>query len=116
MLAAPYLYCMCARLFYLQVREVKVKSKGRPMARVNELEYIDGFVYANVWYVDKLIKINPSSGEIVKTYSFRSLYPKNKRPKSADCFNGIAFNSTDRSVMLTGKYWDKYFRVNLQDV
>jgi len=83
---------------------------------VNELEYIDGFVYANIWYVDKLIKINPTSGQILKTYSFRSLYPKNKRPKTADCFNGIAFNATDRSLMLTGKYWDKYYRVNLKDL
>lgn len=100
----------------LQVKEVKVQDRGRIVNHVNELEYIEGFIYANIWYVDKLIKINPSSGEVVKTYSFRSLYPKNKRPKSADCFNGIAFNSTDRSVMLTGKYWDKYYRVHLKDL
>lgn len=93
-----------------------MQDKGHPITRVNELEFINGFLFANIWYVDKLIKIDPSSGEVVKTYSFRTLYPKNKRAKSADCFNGIAYNSTDRSVMLTGKYWDKYYRVNMKDL
>ena len=94
---------------------MRVHEKGNPVRHVNELEFIDGYIYANIWYVDKIIKIDPSNGEIAKTYSFRSLYPKNKRPRSADCFNGIAFNTTDRSVMLTGKYWDKYYRVHLKN-
>eukprot|EP00603_Paraphysomonas_imperforata_P003920 CAMPEP_0114436896 /NCGR_PEP_ID=MMETSP0103-20121206/13709_1 /TAXON_ID=37642 ORGANISM="Paraphysomonas imperforata, Strain PA2" /NCGR_SAMPLE_ID=MMETSP0103 /ASSEMBLY_ACC=CAM_ASM_000201 /LENGTH=249 /DNA_ID=CAMNT_0001607221 /DNA_START=71 /DNA_END=817 /DNA_ORIENTATION=- len=99
-----------------KVKEVKVVDKGNPVRSVNELEYIDGFIYANIWYVDKLIKIHPTSGNIVKTFNFRNLYPKRSRSRSADCFNGIAFNSTDRSVMLTGKYWDKYYRVNLMEL
>jgi glutaminyl-peptide cyclotransferase len=64
-------------------------------------------------YVDVILKIDPSSGKILHSYDMRELNPKAKRPKSADCFNGIAFNSTDRTLTVTGKYWSKFYRINL---
>ena len=61
-----------------------------------------------------IIKIDPSNGEIVSRYDFRDLFPARTRPKMSDCFNGIAYNQTDHSFIVTGKWWPKYFRVSLE--
>ena len=64
-------------------------------------------------YSDTIIVIDPNSGAIIKTLDFGSLYPQRSRPKRADCFNGIAYNKTDETFILTGKFWPKYFRVKI---
>eukprot|EP00602_Paraphysomonas_sp_CaronLab_P008782 CAMPEP_0185029546 /NCGR_PEP_ID=MMETSP1103-20130426/15915_1 /TAXON_ID=36769 /ORGANISM="Paraphysomonas bandaiensis, Strain Caron Lab Isolate" /LENGTH=245 /DNA_ID=CAMNT_0027564339 /DNA_START=73 /DNA_END=807 /DNA_ORIENTATION=- len=89
-----------------KVREVRVRdvALGHYIHHVNELEMVDGFIYANIWYVDALIIIDPSTGHVVRKLDFRQLYPKMSRPRSADCFNGIAYNTTDGSLMVTGKW------------
>lgn len=74
---------------------------------------VNGFIYANVWYADLILKIYPSNGEIRSKYHLRDLFPPRTRPKTADCFNGIAFNSTDGLFTVTGKWWPKYYRVVL---
>lgn len=64
-------------------------------------------------YVDVIVKIDPATGNILHTYDLRQLNPKAKRPKSADCFNGIAYNSSDRALTVTGKFWSKFYRITL---
>jgi glutaminyl-peptide cyclotransferase len=98
--------------------------------RINELEIVDGFIFANIWsslslspvtslpppvrYVDVIVKIDPANGEIVAKYDFRDLFPHRSRPRTADCFNGIAYNASDKLFTVTGKWWPKYYRVSLQ--
>ena len=64
-------------------------------------------------YLDVILKIDPHSGKVLHTYDFRDLFPAARRPRSSDCFNGIAYNTTDRTVTLTGKYWPKMYRVSM---
>ncbi len=112
-------------------------TQDRSQRNINELEYVDGYIYANIWldfddsnchvnflikiffsssrYQDEIIKIDPSDGSIVKRYDLTNLYPKDKRIQEADCLNGIAYNSTSREFILTGKKWPFYYAVLLED-
>lgn len=102
----------------VKIKELIVKDKisGISMRRVNELEYVNGYIYANVWYKDIIIKIDPKDGSIVKTVDLKHLYPKTKRIKTADCLNGISYNTTDKFFTLTGKLWPFYYRVSLNRI
>ncbi len=100
-----------------KVREISVTDPQtkRVVNRINELEYVNGFIYANIWYKDVIIKIDPTSGHVVQRYDLALLYPKSKRSAKADCLNGIAYNASDGSFLLTGKLWPKYYKVQLDD-
>ena len=63
-----------------------------------------------------IVVIDPNNGHIVKYLDFEHLYPKTSRTREADSFNGIAYNRTDDTLLLTGKLWPKYYRVQLVDV
>eukprot|EP00038_Savillea_parva_P008413 m.176806 g.176806 ORF g.176806 m.176806 type:complete len:374 (-) comp14235_c0_seq1:176-1297(-) len=89
---------------------------GTPCKLINELEYIEdagGVILANIWYQDIVVVIDPHTGYVIHTYDFAKLHKK--RAKREDCFNGIAFNATDRSLLLTGKYWPKMYKVDLPE-
>lgn len=66
-------------------------------------------------YKDKIIKIDPATGTVVKHFDMSRLWPHKSRPRSADCLNGIAYNETSRAFLLTGKMWPRYYTVKLDD-
>jgi glutamine cyclotransferase len=95
------------------LRTVSVKDKaGNPVHQINELEFVNGFVYANLWYQDVIVKIDPASGQVVERIDLKTLYPMPRAP-TADCLNGIAYNSSSNTLILTGKLWPKYYFVQL---
>lgn len=101
-----------------KVKHVRVTDPsrvGKKIEFINELEMVDGYIYANIWYQDIMIKINPASGRVVSIYDLSSLYPMTSRSKTADCLNGIAYNSTSGRFLLTGKWWPNYFDVRLDN-
>ena len=81
---------------------------------MNELEYINGLIFANIWQVNKIIAIEPNSGKVVKTYDFTDLYPEKRRTEKADVINGIAFNKKTNKVYITGKYWPRFYEFELK--
>jgi glutamine cyclotransferase len=81
------------------------------VSRVNELEWDNGTILANVWYKDELIRIDPATGFVIQVYDFSHLY-KDRTPK-ADCFNGIALTDTPGELFVTGKWWPHMYRVKL---
>ena len=103
------------------VRSIKVRQQnGYVMRKINELEYIDGYIYANVWYVDTLLKIDPQTGTIVKQWDLSILMrtewrfqKAEKGRKTLDCLNGIAYDSRSGSIFLTGKLYHLVFEVEL---
>lgn len=99
--------------YKVKVQE-NVKRKTVNVEKLNELEYINGFIYANIWYADRIVKINPSTGRVVGSVSCRSLYTN--RPKSADVLNGIAFDPASQLLLITGKYWPVMFWIKFQDM
>lgn len=82
---------------------------------INELEYVPtrGLLYANAWYTDTLLEIDPNDGRVVRALDFSSLYPHKQRPRSADCLNGIAHDASDDTFYLTGKLWPLTFQVKI---
>lgn len=104
----------------VKLKEVEVfdsKPHGmnprRKVSNLNEIEVVNGFVFANVWYQDVVLRIHPNTGEIVQRFDMRSLYPRVIRTRRADYLNGIAFNSSDDTFLLTGKFWPSYYRLQL---
>ena len=93
---------------------------GTPQNNINELEFVDGFIYANVWYEDVILKINPFSGIIEQSWDISSLaeaerlFQDEELPRvKADCLNGIAYNKESKSFYLSGKLHHLVFEVTL---
>jgi len=97
----------------LQVtKKITVSENGALQEKVNELEYINGFIYANIWTTNTIIKIKPESGEIVGKMDLTSLSDEAKSiyPGSLE-MNGIAYDSISNKVYITGKLWPKIYQI-----
>lgn len=94
------------------VKTVPVSENGTPVLNVNELEYVDGYVYANQWQYDYIVKIDPSNGNVVAKYDLGGLHDSVKRmDPNADVLNGIAYNPATKKFYVTGKYWPQMFEI-----
>lgn len=112
-----------ANLYFVNPDDFKIKStiqvrdNNGPVTQLNELEYVDGFVYANVYLSDYIVKIDPSSGFVTGKISLPGLLdqyaPKQRIPGRTDVFNGIAYDSATKKFYLTGKRWPKLFELTL---
>ena len=96
-------------------------SRGQEVNRINELEYAEGYIYANVWYRDILLKINPNSGLIEKQWDIGTLakaehtYQRTTYGRVvADCLNGIAYNKSKGTFYLSGKKHFLIYEVKLE--
>lgn len=105
------LYVMDGR-FKVEKR-LTVKMNGRPVRFLNELEYIDGRIWANVYTSDLIVIINPESGVVEGTVDCTGLLPSKLRTPSADVLNGIAYNPADGKIYLTGKNWPRLYEIRL---
>ena len=107
---SSYLYFMDADLNVL--RRQRVTKDGKPVYDLNELEYIDGKVWANVYTTDTIVIINPADGVVEATIDCRGLLPYKERTRQTDVLNGIAVDKEGR-IFLTGKYWPKMYEIEL---
>lgn len=94
-------------------RSVTVRLNDRPVRYLNELEWIDGKIWANVYTSDIILIINPSDGRVEATVDCTGLLPEQYRDGRTDVLNGIAFNPADGKIYLTGKYWKKMYEIKL---
>lgn len=94
-------------------RKVRVTVEDRPVRFLNELEYIDGKIWANVYTSDDIVIINPKDGRIQGVVDCRGLLPEKLRTPVTDVLNGIAYNPADGKIYLTGKNWPKLYEVRL---
>ena len=93
-------------------RRLKVSLNGRPLRNLNELEWIDGKIWANVYLTDTIVIINPSSGVVEAVVDCRGLLPAKLRSAQTDVLNGIA-QDADGRIYLTGKLWPKLYQIEL---
>ena len=96
-------------------RQVTVKLQGRPMRLLNELEYIDGKIWANVYTSDMILIIDPATGKVEATVDCSGLLPESLRKPDTDVLNGIAYNPADGKLYLTGKNWPRLYEVELKE-
>ncbi len=107
------------RLFFVSpaeariTRSVKVTENGRPVVRLNELEWIDGRVWANVWQTDRIVVIDPQTGVVEAAIDLGGLLPFAERRPGTDVLNGIARNPGDGGLWVTGKNWPWLYRIEL---
>ena len=94
-------------------RRVYVKHEDRPVMWLNELEYIDGKIWANVYTSDEIVIINPKDGRVEGVIDCRGLLPKELRDTTTDVLNGIAYNPDTKKIYLTGKNWPKLYEIKL---
>ena len=90
-----------------------VTINERPVRWLNELEYIDGKIWANVYTSDEIVIINPKNGKVEGVVDCRGLLPEKLRTSSTDVLNGIAYNPVDNKIYLTGKNWARLYEVKL---
>jgi len=93
-------------------RIIHVRDEGAPVYQLNELEYVNGDLFANVYQSNWVLRIDPATGTVRETIDFSDLYPE--RPGSADVMNGIALAPDGRQLLMTGKLWPVLFQVRLQ--
>ncbi len=98
-----------------EVRSIQVNAEGKPVKELNELEMVDGELFANVWGTDIIARIDPANGNVVGWIDLTGLLPPDKRgTSSADAvLNGIAYDAKQRRLFVTGKLWPKMFEIEL---
>lgn len=99
---------------FMEKRKIEVKMEGRAVSYINELEYIDGKIWANVYTTDYILIINPVNGAVEGRVDCRNLLPQSLRRRNTDVLNGIAWESSTKSLYLTGKNWPRLYRVELK--
>jgi len=98
-------------------RAIQVTVRGRPLSQLNELEYIQGEIFANVWQTDYVVRINPDTGVVTGVIDLAGLLPAADRNPSPDAvLNGIAYDAASDRLFVTGKFWPKLFEVRLKHV
>lgn len=96
---------------YRQIGYIDVYDDKGAVNEVNELEYIDGKLYANIWKTNNIIVIDPKTGTVLEKIDLTNLYPQDKRNINADVLNGIAYDAKGKRIFVTGKKWNKLFQV-----
>ncbi len=94
-------------------QRLSVKCEDRPVRWLNELEYIDGRIWANVYMTDEIVIINPKDGRVEGIIDCRGLLPKELYTPDTDVLNGIAYNPQTGKTYLTGKRWPKLYEIKL---
>ena len=97
---------------FKKVYSIKVHDEFRPITRLNELEFIQGEIYANVWRTDKIARICPHSGKITGWIDLKGLLSP-KEYKNAGTLNGITYDKQNNRIFVTGKMWPKIFEIKL---
>jgi glutamine cyclotransferase len=97
---------------YRTVREIDVYDDKGPINNLNELEYIDGMLYANIWQSNDIVVVDPKTGAVLRRINLTTLYPE-PRPAPADVLNGIAWDAVGKRLFVTGKNWPNLYQIRV---
>ena len=95
-----------------ETRRIRVLENGRPLKDLNELEWVEGEILANVWQTDRIVKINPLTGRVTGSIDLTGILPAPERA-GTDVLNGIAYDAAGKRLFVTGKLWPKLFHIRL---
>jgi glutamine cyclotransferase len=94
-------------------KTLKVQDAGRAVRNLNELEWIEGEIWANVWTTDRIARISPNTGEVNAWIDLSTLFPQSQRMPPADVLNGIAYDKATRRIFVTGKKWPRVYQITV---
>lgn len=95
------------------LKKLHVADAGTPVGHLNELEWIEGEIWANVWLTDRIARISPNTGEVNAWIDLSTLYPRAQRLPPADVLNGIAYDKATRRIFITGKKWPRLYQITV---
>ena len=96
-----------------QERRIGVTLRGESLSHLNELEWIDGKIWANVYTTDHIVIINPENGVVEGVINLSGILPENERDNRTDVLNGIAYDNESKRIFVTGKNWSKLFEIRV---
>jgi glutamine cyclotransferase len=92
---------------------IKVTDRGRPVRELNELEFVKGEIFANVWHDDRIARIDPRDGRVLGWIELKGLLPAGQVQDEEAVLNGIAYDAARDRLFVTGKLWPKLFEIRL---
>ena len=107
------LFWMDSRFQLLKTKEVRMN--GKPLRNINELEWIDGKIWANVYLTDMIVIIDPETGNVEGVVDCTGLLPDSLKDEYTDVLNGIAVDPSNGRIYVTGKYWKRLFEIRIKE-
>lgn len=98
---------------FTTLKTLEVMDGKQPLIHLNELEYIDGQIFANIYLTDKIARISPETGQVTAWLDLGGLRNQLIKPNRAEVLNGIAHDSKTGNLLVTGKYWPQLFEIKL---
>jgi glutamine cyclotransferase len=98
---------------FQEIGHVDVSDRNGPVANLNELEYVNGEIYANIWQTDRIARISPQTGQVLGWIDLSGLLTLEERQPPTDVLNGIAYDSAADRLFVTGKRWPKLFEIDV---
>jgi len=96
-----------------EVRRIQVRDGAHRLKRLNELEFIEGEIWANIWYEDRLVRISPADGSVLGYVDLSKLWPRSERPDREAVLNGIAYDAARQRLFVTGKHCPRLYHIEL---
>ena len=98
---------------FKEMRHIVVKDGGNPVEQLNELEYVKGEIYANIWHSDRIARISPRDGRVIGWIDLTGLMPASRRINHESVLNGIAYDAQHDRLFVTGKQWPSVFEIKI---
>jgi glutamine cyclotransferase len=99
---------------FAPVRKLSVTMNGSPIRNLNELEFIEGEIWSNVWQTDLILRINPETGQVASYLNLRGILPAGMRTGNEDVLNGIAYDAKQKRIFVSGKLWPRLFEIRVK--
>jgi glutamine cyclotransferase len=96
-----------------EIRRITVKDHGAPVKELNELEFIHGEIYANIWHSNRIARISPATGKVLGWIDLTGLLPQSQRSNPDAVLNGIAWDPVHDRLFVTGKLWPRLFEIKV---
>ena len=97
------------------ISRIEVYDNEKKVDQLNELEYINGEIWANIWMTDLIARIDPATGKVLAYIDLQGLLPKSERQPDTDVLNGIAYDKDSGRIFVTGKMWPKLYEIKLTE-
>ena len=96
-----------------EISQIEVYADNIPVTRINELEYIQGEIYANIWQTERIARIDPITGQVIGWIDLKGILSPEDDSETVDVLNGIAYDAKNDRLFVTGKFWPKLFEIEL---
>jgi glutamine cyclotransferase len=107
--------CFYEPEMFTVVSRIEVYDNEKKVDQLNELEYINGEIWANIWMTDLIARIDPASGKVIAYIDLKGILPESERNADTDVLNGIAYDQSAKRIFVTGKKWPKLYEIKITE-